>query len=272
MPCRRLSVSTLWPNSGVVVLANSTASAARHWRDGARRRSSGTLSFIVSEAKAVRRPLVRIRSLAETGTAASAPKAPPRLRRASSASAAARAPSASSVAMGLNGSARFARSSSALDDVARGDLAGGEGFYEVGDGAAGEILSGHDRSFRLKRRAVKVSDGTARAHRLSFGEFRRVRRIGHRQRGERPQWTCRSTAFSVGPRRCSARHAASIDSALAGVSPRRTDFGPAGELAAHGRRVALPTTDARRNGDAPVGDGDGDRRGIDRHRCGRPAC
>ena len=41
----------------------------------------------------------------------------------------------------------------ALDDVARGDLAGGEGFYVVRDGAAGEILSGHDRSFRLRRRA-----------------------------------------------------------------------------------------------------------------------
>ena len=71
----------------------------------------GTLSFIVTEAKAVRRPLVRIRSLAETGTPASAPNEPPLLRRASSASAAARAPSASSVAMGLNGSAFFVRSS-----------------------------------------------------------------------------------------------------------------------------------------------------------------
>ena len=41
----------------------------------------------------------------------------------------------------------------AFDDVARGDLAGGEGFHMVCDGAAGEILSGHDRSFRLRRRA-----------------------------------------------------------------------------------------------------------------------
>jgi hypothetical protein len=41
----------------------------------------------------------------------------------------------------------------ALDDVARGNLARGEGFHVVCDGAAGEILSGHDRSFRLRRRA-----------------------------------------------------------------------------------------------------------------------
>ena len=100
MPCRRLSVSTLWPNSGVVVLANSTASAAFHW-PMALASVVGTLSFMVREAKAVRRPLVRIRSLADTGTPASAPKVAPCLRRASSASAVRRAPSASSVAMGL---------------------------------------------------------------------------------------------------------------------------------------------------------------------------
>ena len=67
-----------------------TASAARHW-PMASASIDGTLSFIVTEAKAVRRPLVRMRSLAETGTAASAPKDPPALRRASRASAAVRA-------------------------------------------------------------------------------------------------------------------------------------------------------------------------------------
>ena len=95
-PKSGLSVSGLWPNSGVVVLPIRIAPASRRRRTGTAS-STGTWSAKISEPIVVRTPVVKSRSLTENGTPWSGPSRWPASTAASARRAASRASSAVTV-------------------------------------------------------------------------------------------------------------------------------------------------------------------------------
>ncbi len=95
MPVSGLSVVPLMPNSGVFVLPKSTAPASRSRAVTGASTSQGWSGSTVREPRRVGQPLVRMRSLMETGTPSSTWVCAPDRQRSSDARALSRARSAS---------------------------------------------------------------------------------------------------------------------------------------------------------------------------------
>jgi len=108
-PCNGVSVTPLWPNSELVVCANTTAPASRSRATAGASASAGVLSVSLLPIEAGQ-PFTRTSSLIDTGTPSIGESALPFFQRRSDALAAASAGSASitqsALSVGLTVSAR----------------------------------------------------------------------------------------------------------------------------------------------------------------------
>src|SRR3954471_17203073 len=99
-PCKGVSVTPLWPNSELVLWANTSAPASRSRATAGASASDGVLSVSLLPIDAGQ-PLTRTSSLIDTGTPSIADKALPFFQRFSDARAAASAASASTLQKAL---------------------------------------------------------------------------------------------------------------------------------------------------------------------------
>src|SRR6185369_12024560 len=113
-PCNGVSVTPLWPNSELVLCANTIAPASRSRATAGASSSDGVLSVILLPIEAGQ-PLTRTSSLIETGTPSIADSALPFFQRRSEARAAASAASPSTLQKALiTGLTASARASTAF--------------------------------------------------------------------------------------------------------------------------------------------------------------
>ena len=221
MPVSGLSVTPFQPNSGVVVLPSSTASASRSRATTGASSFHGPLGSTVFEPLKVGQPLVSSRSLIETGTPSSAPRGSPFIQRASDSFAAASASGAmkqNAFSTGLSLSmrckaarvtssgearlARYRRSSSVADRVSRSDAMGSGEWCWNKLQLNVCVPTFHRRASACRRpSSIQRFSETSSPPRRCAGSGRT--RTGRRNTStSRPRWRgCRAGSASSRPRR-----------------------------------------------------------------------